>query len=151
MKQLAMKQPAMKTPVMKNPVMKNPVMKQTAAKHLGFTLLELLIAMVILTVLAGFALPTYQSYVETSQQGVLRTNIMTMSVFQEDFFLRNGTYANNLADIAAIETAIGWEPQSDDGTTYAIASSDGTFYQVTATNAEGMSVCLAMPDRTDCT
>ena len=119
-------------------------------KQNGFTLIELLVAMVILTVLASFAVPAYQSYVDTSEEGVLRTNIMTVEVFQEDFFLRNGQYANNLGDIAAIEGAIGWAPQSNDGTAYSIANSDGTFYQMTAVAADGRTVCIRFPDRDAC-
>ena len=119
-------------------------------KNRGITLIELLVALVILGVLMSFALPAYQGSVDTAEEGVVRSNIMSIEVFQEDFFLRNGNYANNLADIAAIEGAIGWAPQSDDGTTYSIANSDGTLYQVTATTPDGLTVCIRFPDRTVC-
>ncbi len=116
----------------------------------GITLAELLVAIVILGVLFAFAIPTYQSYIATSAEGVVRNNIETIEIFQEDFFLRNGAYANNLADIAAIDAAIGWQPRNNDGITYSIANSDGTFYQVTAVDPDGLTVCVRFPERIAC-
>ena len=72
--------------------------------------MEMLVSVAIMAVLLGFAVPAYQRYVTTAQEGVLRNNIQSMHIFQEDYFLRTGRYANNLADLAAIEAAIGWRP-----------------------------------------
>ena len=116
----------------------------------GFSLIELMIAVGIIAILSAFALPAYNSYIETAERGRLVSNMETMAVFQEDFFLRNGSYAVNLANAAAIEAAIGWEPRADDGVTYSIANSDGTTYSVTATNANGMSLCRVYPADTPC-
>ena len=122
----------------------------TKAMQAGFSLVELMVAVAIIAILAAFALPAYNNYIATAEDGQLVSNISTMRVFQEDFFMRNGSYAVNLADIAAIEAAIGWEPQSDDGITYSIAAGDGTFYQVTATSPNGRSICRRFPANTPC-
>ena len=53
-----------------------------------------------------------QHYIDTGEEGVLVHNISTIEIFQEDFRLRNGAYAVDLADIAAITAAIGWNPQA---------------------------------------
>jgi len=116
----------------------------------GFSLIELMIAIGIIAVLASIALPAYNSYITTAEQGQLISNMKTMEVFQEDFFLRNGEYAVNLANIAAIEAAIGWEPQTDDGITYSIADGDGTSYEVTAVSPSGMTICMEYPANTLC-
>ena len=116
----------------------------------GFTLVELMVVVVIIVIVSSFAVPAYQSYVETSQEGTLRSSLMTVEVFQEDYFLRRGFYANNLANVAAIEGEIGWAPRNDDGTTYSIANSDGTFYQMTAVHPDGMTICMRFPDRDPC-
>jgi type IV pilus assembly protein PilE len=121
-----------------------------ASRSRGFTLIELMIAIAIIAVLSAIALPLYNDYIETAEQGVLVHNISSIEIFQEDFRLRNGVYANELADLAAITAAIGWAPQANDGMTYSIAASDGTVYQITATSAAGDSACVQYPDNTRC-
>ncbi len=118
----------------------------------GFTLIELLVTIVILGVLMAFAIPAYQNYVATSEEGVVRANILTMQVFQEDFFLRTGAYAHDLDDIGEIQAAIGWNPRVDDGITYAIDESltPTVSYEVTATHPDGWTVCLEMPTKDNC-
>ena len=129
----------------------NKVAKSPSFSHQqGLTIIELLVAMTILGILAAIAVPTYRGYIETSQEGVLRSNMMSIEMFQEDFFLRNGAYANDLADIAAIENAIGWNPRTEDGITYSIAASDGTFYRVTGVHPDGLTVCIDFPDKDAC-
>lgn len=116
----------------------------------GFTLIELLIAVAIIAALAAIALPLYSGYIQTSREGVLVNNISTMEVFQEDYRLREGNYLTVAADLAAIEAAIGWAPQSDDGTTYSIAAGPAGTYQVTAVDTAGTTVCLRLPDKVAC-
>lgn len=116
----------------------------------GFTLVELMIAVAIVSILAAVAMPLYNNYIDTSREGVLVNNISTLEVFQEDFRLRNGNYLLVAADAAAIEAAIGWTPQSNNGTTYAIADGGGGTYEVTATGPQGTVVCISFPDKTRC-
>ena len=117
----------------------------------GVTLIELLIAIVILGIVFSFALPAYNSYIATSEEGVLRSNMFTIEMFQEDFFLRNGVYADDLADIAAINAAIGWDPRVDDGITYSIDDGDETaFYDLTAVHPDGLTVCIRFPAKDAC-
>lgn len=115
----------------------------------GFTLVELMIVLTILSILLVFAVPTYENYIRDSQEGVIVSNIHTIEMFQEDEMLRTGNYAVGLANIAAIETAIGWNPRANDGVTYAVAA-NGTGYNVTATHPDGWNVCITFPDKTRC-
>jgi prepilin-type N-terminal cleavage/methylation domain-containing protein len=110
----------------------------------GFSLIELLVAVAIIAVLSSIALPLYRGYIATAAEGVLTYNITTIEVFQEDVRLRTGRYAT---DIAAVR-ALGWTPDGD-GITYAMTGSPSA-YQVTATDASGVSVCLAFPGKTAC-
>jgi len=121
-----------------------------AAPARGFTLVELMIAVAIVAILAAVALPLYNGYIATSQEGVLVNNISTIQVFQEDFRLRTGAYLDDAANVAAIEAAIGWEPQDDGTTTYEIDAGPGGSYEVTATDASGVSVCMRYPEGIRC-
>ena len=119
----------------------------------GYTMIELMITVTILSILLAIGVPAYQNYIDTADQAVLVNNINTMQLFQEDFFLRNGTYSVGLANIAAIEASIGWEPQSNDGITYAVAdgtNGDASNYNVTATHPNGLVVCITLPDNVRC-
>lgn len=119
------------------------------SRNAGFTLLELMIAVAILAILAGVGLPAYQGYIQTSKEAKLLSNIATIEVFQEDYRLKNGAYETSGANLAAITASIGWEPQTNDGTSYSLGAS-GTGYSVTATDTEGLSVCMVYPDKTRC-
>ena len=119
-------------------------------RNTGFTLVELMIAVAILSILMAVALPAYRNYVNTAEEGALVTNIESMTIFQEDFFLRNGNYAAPLADLAAINTAIGWQPRTNDGITYVVADTGGNTYSVTATSAAGDTVCIVFPAKDRC-
>ena len=116
----------------------------------GFTLIELMIAVAIIAIISAVALPLYNNYIQTSREGVLINNIASIEVFQEDFRLRTGAFLTTAANQAAITAAIGWQPQSNDGTTYSIAAGPGNSYQVTATSSNGTVVCRRFPDKVPC-
>ncbi|NOX51149.1 MAG: prepilin-type N-terminal cleavage/methylation domain-containing protein, partial [Gammaproteobacteria bacterium] len=75
----------------------------------GFTITELMITLVILGILASFALPAYRGYVDATEQGVLRSNMQGIEIFQEDLRMRTGSYGNDLADLGEITAATGWD------------------------------------------
>ena len=124
-------------------------MHKATSRQTGFTLIELMIAVAIIAILAGVGLPLYSGYIDNSREAKLYNDISTIEFFQGEVLLRTGSYATGLADVAAITAATGWDPRTDDGTTYSVAA-DGTGYIVTAVDSTGRSVCLSFPAKTRC-
>jgi type IV pilus assembly protein PilE len=122
---------------------------QTLAK--GYTLVELMIAVAIIGIIAAIAMPIYNNYIGTSREGALLGSIATIRVFQEDFRLRNGTYAGGTYDDGAdVNLAVlDWEPDTDD-IVFVVAANAGVSYTVTATDQSGYSTCRQFPDNDPC-
>ena len=120
----------------------------------GFSLVELMVVIAVLAIIVAIAAPLYRGYVETAATGALINNVATMEVFQEDVMLRTGSYADGAYDPRAGETsltdAIGWRPRADTGAVYVVEAATASSYQITATDAQGRTVCRIMPARTPC-
>ncbi len=118
----------------------------------GFSLIELMIAVAIIAIVAGIALPAYQGYISTSREGALVSSITTMNVFQEDYRLRTGayvagSYTNGVPDAAL--AVLDWDPNDDD-VDFVVTTNGGTSYDVTATDSSGMSICRRYPGGDAC-
>lgn len=59
----------------------------------GFTLIELMIAMVVVAILTAIALPSYTRYVVRGKVPDATSNLATKRVQMEQFFMDNRTYA----------------------------------------------------------
>jgi type IV pilus assembly protein PilE len=88
-------------------------------KQTGFTLLELMITLAVLSIIAAIAVPTYLGYIEEGRMSSVRGNVEPLRLALEDFFLENNTYATGswLADGSdtTLDTNIGWHPDGDSG------------------------------------
>jgi prepilin-type N-terminal cleavage/methylation domain-containing protein len=66
----------------------------SASAKKGFTLLEIMIAVVIIAVLAGMAIPGYFRTVEVGRSNEARTNLSVLHMGQKVFRLNNPAYWN---------------------------------------------------------
>jgi len=65
--------------------------KHNSYSH-GFTLVELMIAIAIISVIAAIAIPAYNGYITEARIAAARSNIDSLRLFLEDYRLDNGTY-----------------------------------------------------------
>ena len=72
---------------------------QPATKQRGFTLIELVIAMVIAAILASLAIPAYSSYVRKSRRTEAKTALLDMASLEERFFSTQNSYTSTPADL----------------------------------------------------
>jgi prepilin-type N-terminal cleavage/methylation domain-containing protein len=111
----------------------------------GVTLLELMVALVIMAIITSISYSLYTGYVETANTAVLQQNIDSIRIFQEDVRLRRGAYEAGTYDAEGGDTsltaAIGWEPDEDGSNIVYVVETvaSGAGYEVTATGPDGQS------------
>ena len=119
----------------------------------GFTLLELLVTVTVIVAIAAIAIPAYRGYVATARDGALLNRMASMAVFQEETRLRTGVYGAGVHDPAGgldtLSRATGWQP-GEDATTYRVVADGGRSWTVTATDANGRSLCRVFPAGDEC-
>ena len=71
----------------------------------GFTLVELAVVVVIIGVLAAFAVPRFLASVERSKAAEAFNYLASVQAAQERFHARQGTYANELSNLDIKMTA----------------------------------------------
>jgi prepilin-type N-terminal cleavage/methylation domain-containing protein len=65
----------------------------------GFTLIELLIVVVIVGILAAFAVPKFQSTKGKAYTSSLRSDLRNLATAEEAYFYESGTYTSNLSSL----------------------------------------------------
>ncbi len=65
----------------------------------GFTLIELMIVVVLLSVLVGIALPSYVEFVNKGRRSDGMAALMNAAQLQEQFLLDRNTYSANIAGL----------------------------------------------------
>ncbi len=65
-------------------------------KQYGFTLTEVMITMVVITILGAIAIPSYSSHMKKSARQQARELLLQAAVRQETQFMRTGSYAASM-------------------------------------------------------
>ena len=82
---------------------------RTSRKAKGFTLIELVVAMVIAAILAAIAIPAYSNYVRKSRRTEAKTALLDLASLEERYFSTSNTYSGTATDVgyAAWPSTIG--------------------------------------------
>ena len=71
------------------------------------TLIELLVAVAIVAIIASIAVPSYSGYVTRSKRAVAKSALSLVADRQEQFFIDNKRYADDLTEIGYDSETIG--------------------------------------------
>lgn len=74
-------------------------MQCRSKKSAGFTLVELLVAMVIASILAAIAIPAYSNYVRKARRTEAKTALLDMASLEERYFSTQNVYSQNATDL----------------------------------------------------
>ena len=70
-----------------------------SGRQAGMTLLELLIAVVIVSILAAIIYPSYQAYVVRSNRAVGKAALLDAAARQEQYFANNAKYGSGMTQL----------------------------------------------------
>lgn len=101
------------------------VFDMTRNRNSGYSLVELLITVAIITIVTSIALPSYRQHVQRSHRSDATAALLRIAAQQEKFYLQNNTYTATLADLNITETENGWY-------TLAIGAADTDTFSATA-------------------
>jgi type IV pilus assembly protein PilE len=103
-------------------------------KQDGFGLVELLTVLVIISILAGLALPAYRDSVRKSGRTAAKGTLMDVALRQEQHFLNNRSYSANLAGLGLPD------PYFVDKTNETVTGTDTRrIYKITLANTSATS------------
>ena len=80
----------------------NKLSLPTANKEAGFTLIELMIVVLIISILGFIALPGYRNYSIRAARAEGKAMLVTAASKEEQFFLNNKTYTVTIAGTAGL-------------------------------------------------
>jgi type IV pilus assembly protein PilE len=110
-------------------------------KQSGITLIELMVALVIVAILAGIAVPSYRQHIIKTHRAEAKAALLNLMANQEKFYLQNNTYAGNALLDDAPPAGLGLPATTENGHyTLAITAADDESFTATATATGGQAV-----------
>jgi type IV pilus assembly protein PilA len=79
-------------------------------KCMGFTLIELMIVIAIISILAAIAIPEFAKYRESSMDAAAKSALRNLAVAQENYYYFNNTYTANRGLLTSVN---GWTVENN--------------------------------------
>lgn len=115
--------------MMLRPLPSRPPHRTRCRQHHGFSLLELMIALVVVGILVSIALPSFNNAMRKSRRADAYTALSTVQLAQERWRANRSSYSSSLGS-----TGLNLPSSSpNDHYDLSIDAADGTSYTVTAT------------------
>ncbi|MGI9290569.1 MAG: type IV pilin protein [Gammaproteobacteria bacterium] len=73
----------------------------------GFTLIELMITVVVMSIIMAVAVPSYRDYTQRTNRADATMTLLRIAAAQERFYLQNGIYASNAQLVLAPPAGLG--------------------------------------------
>ena len=109
-----------------------------ARRRNAFTLLELIVAVIVLMVIISFAIPQYRIAMEQNRVDLAGSRLLMVYTAQRMYFVDNQTFAPALTDLVnakLIDSALAPGGGSDSKFTYSIKSASATAFVAEAARA----------------
>lgn len=122
----------------------------------GFSLVELMIVIAILSVLTAIAIPLYNGYILEGQFSTMRTTTSGLRTILEDFRLDNGNYGtagtqfteNTSGGVTQISNQYPWNPSGDmSAHTYVVSVTGTNSYDVWGITNANTSIWVRCDNR----
>ncbi len=110
----------------------------------GFTLVELMIALVIAAILAAIAIPSYTSFVERGKMRTAQADLVALSTVIENVYQRTLAYPDQSTATDPETDFNAWNAASDAGDftfTYISSAADDPHYTLTANGQGNLTGC----------
>lgn len=104
-------------------------------KYQGFTMIELLMVLVILSIITAFAVPSYQEYARKKDRAVAQQEMQKIAAELERFRGKNFTYAG-----FTLLKEDGTIPDPDEGVTRTVTVNGNELYTITVTDNTGNNI-----------
>jgi type IV pilus assembly protein PilE len=101
----------------------------------GFTLIEMMVVVLLLSIIMALSIPGYRQYVQRANRTDATSDLLRLAASQERFYLQNGTYATNAQLAAAPPAGLGFAGSKTKRGYYnvAITVANATRFTATAT------------------
>jgi general secretion pathway protein G len=107
-------------------------------KHLGFTLIELIVVMTIISLLLTLAAPRYFRSIDKSKETVLKANLVATRDALDKFHADTGKYPQQLAELVEKHylRTLPWDPIAESSDSWVLVppldAQDGGVYNITS-------------------